>query len=582
MEKIKFNIDDYKKEVQESNKECIDTILCTKRLSQDDKFEYIENLNKLYDFCKLERPENIVFVSSPILLAFSSGAARYYWNEIMVKDSATRSATDSATRSATRSATKNATISATDSASRSATDSATRSATDSATYSATYSATRSATISATENATENATDSATISATENATENATYSATRSATISATRSATDSATISATENATENATYSATRSATISATRSATRRATISATRRATISATSSATRSATISATENATYSATRSATHSATRSATHSATRSATRRATISATSSATDSATYSATYSATDSATHSATYSATSSATRRATSSATDSATYSATEISTGIIVPENYVKCILDFFKSMNISVDENLLHTYIKGFNSIYQGGNNWASWDYYLNLYRKIGKPIPGHDYTGFDLWNKLNVAGARVLERDFAMISEKPTSIVMKNDLAHNLQGPAVEFMDGVKYYMAYGNFIPSWIVTTPIKDITKEKILNEKNVDHRRYLIERIGIEKYIDILGGANVLDVYESKIGGRYELLQIDINGEKCNYLKMINQTEFVYHIEGVTNECETVKDAIMFRNGMKSFAEPKYLS
>jgi len=386
MEKIKFNIDDYKKEVQESNKECIDTILCTKRLSQDDKFEYIENLNKLYDFCKLERPENIVFVSSPILLAFSSGAARYYWNEIMVKDSATRSATDSATRSATRSATKNATISATDSASRSATDSATR----------------------------------------------------------------------------------------------------------------------------------------------------------------------------------------------------SATDSATYSATEISTGIIVPENYVKCILDFFKSMNISVDENLLHTYIKGFNSIYQGGNNWASWDYYLNLYRKIGKPIPGHDYTGFDLWNKLNVAGARVLERDFAMISEKPTSIVMKNDLAHNLQGPAVEFMDGVKYYMAYGNFIPSWIVTTPIKDITKEKILNEKNVDHRRYLIERIGIEKYIDILGGANVLDVYESKIGGRYELLQIDINGEKCNYLKMINQTEFVYHIEGVTNECETVKDAIMFRNGMKSFAEPKYLS
>ena len=422
MEKIKFNIDDYKKEVQESNKECIDTILCTKRLSQDDKFEYIENLNKLYDFCKLERPENIVFVSSPILLAFSSGAARYYWNEIMVKDSATRSATDSATRSATRSATKNATISATDSASRSATDSATRSATDSATYSATYSATRSATISATD----------------------------------------------------------------------------------------------------------------------------------------------------------------SATSSATRRATSSATDSATYSATEISTGIIVPENYVKCILDFFKSMNISVDENLLHTYIKGFNSIYQGGNNWASWDYYLNLYRKIGKPIPGHDYTGFDLWNKLNVAGARVLERDFAMISEKPTSIVMKNDLAHNLQGPAVEFMDGVKYYMAYGNFIPSWIVTTPIKDITKEKILNEKNVDHRRYLIERIGIEKYIDILGGANVLDVYESKIGGRYELLQIDINGEKCNYLKMINQTEFVYHIEGVTNECETVKDAIMFRNGMKSFAEPKYLS
>ena len=245
-------------------------------------------------------------------------------------------------------------------------------------------------------------------------------------------------------------------------------------------------------------------------------------------------------------------------------------------------GVVVPEDYINEILLFFKNENIPINEKTLFKYIKSFNYIYQGGNNWADWDYYLNFYRKIGKPIPNHDYTGFDYWSNLNSAGARILEKDFAMISEKPISIKRKGDLAHNLNGPAIEYMDGVKFYMAYGNLIPAWIVTTPINDITKQMILEEKNADYRRYLIERIGIEKYIDILGGADIIDSYESKVGGKYELLELEIDGGMCKYLKMQNQSEFVWHIEGVDNSVNSCKQALMFRNGMKVFKEPKFLS
>ena len=424
-EKIKFDINEYRKEVEESNRECVRVKMCTERLTEDQKKEYVKNLNKVYEFSKLEKPNNVVFVSSPMLLAFAGGASRYYWNEIVNKGG---SATLSATLSATASATRSATYSATDSA----TLSATRSATASATRSATYSATLSATASATRSATYSATDSATLSATD--------SATRSATASATRSATDSA---------------------------------------------------------------------------------------------------------------------------------------------EISTGILVPENYMEQIKLFFNEKGITPNNKLLNDYIKSFTSVYQGGNNWADWDFYLNFYRKIGKQIPNHDYSGFDAWSSLNIAGARILEKDFAMISEKPISIKVKGNLAHNLHGPAIEYMDGVKFYMAYGNFIPSWIVTTPLNEITKEKILSEKNADFRRYLIERIGIEKYINILG-ATKIDSFKSKVGGLYELLSVSINNEKCLYLKMINQSEGVFHIEGIDNSCKNVKEALQFRNGMKTFKEPKYLS
>jgi hypothetical protein len=586
---------EHKAKIPEHNEKWKKITLDTKRLSLEDKQLCIDSVNKIYELAKLEKPKTIMFVSSPLVLVFVGGLARFILNEKSkdkdrsATDSATRSATysatdsatDSATRSATDSATYSATSSAIDSATDSATYSATISATDSATYSATISAIDSATYSATSSAIDSATDSATYSATISATDSATYSATISATDSATYSATisaiDSATYSATYSATDSATYSATSSATDSATRSATD----SATRSATYSATRSATYSATDSATRSATDSATRSATYSATRSATYSATDSATRYATYSATRSTTDSTTISAT----DDATKSAIYSATRSATR----SATDDATISNPtvdiktenfEIAPGIVCHENFWNEVRQILANLNMSDKFDDAVKYIRGVNSIWQGGCNWAQYDCFLSFFQDVvGLDV---DYSVYKPYKDLTVAGYRILDRDFAMISEKPVSIRMKDNLSHNLEGPAIEYMDGSKLYMAYGNLIPSWIVTTSKAAITKEMILGEKNADFRRYLIERIGIERYISILGTAKTLDTFESRVGGKYELIQVNINNEKCVYLKMLNQSEFVWHFEGVPADVRTCKAAICFRNGMKTFVEPKFLS
>ena len=226
------------------------------------------------------------------------------------------------------------------------------------------------------------------------------------------------------------------------------------------------------------------------------------------------------------------------------------------------------------------SKDFGVDFDEAVKYIRGVTNIWQGGCNWAQWDCFLSFFQDVVEL--DIDYSQYQPHKDLTVAGYRILDKDFAMISEKPLYIKVKNGLAHNLNGAAIEFMDGVKYYMAYGNLIPSWIVTTPIKDITKDMILKEKNADYRRYLIERIGIEKYMQIMGVDKVLDTYKSSVGGLYELIQLNIDNDRAVYLKMKNQSEHVYHIEGVPNNVKTVKEALQYRNGMVSFKEPKFLS
>ena len=122
------------------------------------------------------------------------------------------------------------------------------------------------------------------------------------------------------------------------------------------------------------------------------------------------------------------------------------------------------------------------------------------------------------------------------------------ILSAKPTIIKMNNNnQAHNLNGAAIEYMDGTKLYMAYGNLIPSYIVTTSLKDITIDLIMKEQNADYRRYLIERIGIERYIQLADPTivDVIVIFRSFIKAVSDILII-----KNNKIKIF---DYIYQIK-----------------------------
>ena len=73
------------------------------------------------------------------------------------------------------------------------------------------------------------------------------------------------------------------------------------------------------------------------------------------------------------------------------------------------------------------------------------------------------------------------------------------------------------------------------------------------------------------------------AKVIDTYDSSIGGKYELLTLDVgDGRIRPYLKMLNPSINEACIEGVRPEIKTVKEAICYRNGLNEFEEPQQLS
>ncbi len=204
---------------------------------------------------------------------------------------------------------------------------------------------------------------------------------------------------------------------------------------------------------------------------------------------------------------------------------------------------------------------------------------------WPGWtgfyDYVLNeLFPKKKKE--------FKLFNELTTQWSNVhyylLFPQIAFVSDYPKAI-RRNELnmLHDYDKPALEYRDSYALYYSNGVQMKKELIETPANKITKEMFLSETNVDSRREISRKIGIQKTVEMLG-AEVVDTYKSKVGGKYELLLIDFDnrGNKRPYLKMKSRAIDAYHIEGCSPEVKTVKEAICFRNKLKKFIEPEIIT
>ena len=151
------------------------------------------------------------------------------------------------------------------------------------------------------------------------------------------------------------------------------------------------------------------------------------------------------------------------------------------------------------------------------------------------------------------------------------------IFSEKPEEIHMTNGRLHKDGGPAIRYRDGFSLYRLNGIRVPKEVAEIKSEDITKEMILKEQNADIRREVIRKVEMERLSQLLD-YKVIDSYDG-----YELITFDIgDGRVRPYLKMQNPSIKVDHIEGVSPETKTVKEAIMYRNSLSVYEKPAALS
>jgi len=200
----------------------------------------------------------------------------------------------------------------------------------------------------------------------------------------------------------------------------------------------------------------------------------------------------------------------------------------------------------------------------LKSHLKDINSQWYLGLWWLVWCGWYEYGKYIGISFEEDNY---DLFLNFNSEVHFIIPyKGVVFISEKPKAIHWKNKMLHNELGLAVEYPDGYGLYCLNGVNVPKEIVLTPAEKLNADLVLKEKNAEVRREVVRKIGIERVCTKLNSKTI------DVDGDYQLLVLDPgDNNRRPYLKMLNPSIGVYHVEGVPPEIKTVEEALKWRNG-----------
>jgi hypothetical protein len=151
----------------------------------------------------------------------------------------------------------------------------------------------------------------------------------------------------------------------------------------------------------------------------------------------------------------------------------------------------------------------------------------------------------------------------------------------QPPSIIKKNSRGlHCEDGPAVSYSGLNEIYALNGITVPKELVMTPAEDLSIELFKSEKNADVKAEFVRKYGIERMLDMGKLVDTFENYPDQAQydwwwkSQYELHDMsavftDIPYQP--YLKMMNFTTHIWHMEAVSPACRTLRDALKERFG-----------
>lgn len=138
---------------------------------------------------------------------------------------------------------------------------------------------------------------------------------------------------------------------------------------------------------------------------------------------------------------------------------------------------------------------------------------------------------------------------------------------DRPTTLTFDdNNELHNETGPSCAFADGFAIYSYHGVAVTKEIIESPEK-ITVEAIEREENAEVRRIMIDRMGVEKYLNAIKAevieVDTVPVIQGESAITMRALLKDKEGRKflCG---TDGSTKRVYYMQ-VPKECNTCREA-----------------
>jgi hypothetical protein len=192
------------------------------------------------------------------------------------------------------------------------------------------------------------------------------------------------------------------------------------------------------------------------------------------------------------------------------------------------------------------------------------------GNQWCAFEVFYSFARQIGVQYSEWQNKTLDMWLEHSEACHWWWPYNgMVLASDRPREIHLNSSgQLHKDEGMAVRYSDGWGVHFLNGVSIPSGLVMARAEELDPKTILTQNNVEVRRELLRKVGIERFLNV-APHRVLDTRND-----YALLSVELTPEirDARFLKMLNPSIGVWHVEGVAPECETVQHALNYRAGL----------
>jgi len=191
------------------------------------------------------------------------------------------------------------------------------------------------------------------------------------------------------------------------------------------------------------------------------------------------------------------------------------------------------------------------------------------GQHDAGWLSFYDYFRRVCD-LDEQTQKLLGIWRISRNAGWWLPHKKMCWVSERHN--ILNRDSQGRLHkdgGAALAYPDAWEIYALNGVRMMREHVMTPAEKLDPKKVLAESNVEVRRELIRKIGMERFMDVCPHKRL------NLQGNYELFSIELTPElkDTRWLKMLNPSIGVWHVEAVAPECSTVQQAINWRAGQK---------